>query len=553
MLSLPQSPLMGQMMQKPLLISSFIEHADRYFGRNEIVSRRVEGDIHRYDYRRCHQRAKQFANALTALGVTMGQRVGTIAWNGYRHLEAYYAVSGVGAVLHTINPRLHPDQLCYIINHAEDQYVLFELNFLPLIQQLAARCPQVKGWIMLCDENRMPSDHTATNIPPLLCYESLLAAQSDQFIWPIFDENAASSLCYTSGTTGDPKGVLYSHRSTVLHTYASAMPDVLNVSSGDCILPVVPMFHVNAWGIPYSAAITGAKLVFPGAQLDGQSLYELFEQEQVTFSAGVPTVWLGLLTYMEQHGLRFSSLKRTVIGGAACSPAMLHTLRHQYQVEVVHAWGMTELSPLGTTGTLQAKHQHCSDEEKEAVLIKQGHGIYGIDMKIVDDHDQELPWDGHTFGNLMVKGWWVAQRYFKDEGKELLHDGWFATGDVATIDPDGYMQITDRSKDVIKSGGEWISTIDLENIAMSHPQIQQAACIGVAHPKWDERPLLIAIRKPGATIEKQALLDFYEGKIAKWWMPDDVIFIDSLPIGATGKILKNKLRQEFKHYQLPTH
>lgn len=550
--SYPKSPVMGQMMEKPLLISSIIEHADRYFGGNEIVSRRVEGDIHRYDYRRCHQRAKQFANALAALGVVIGERVATIAWNGYRHLEAYYAVSGSGAVLHTINPRLHPNQLCYIINHAEDQYLLFELNFLPLIQTIAPRCPHVKGWIMLCDSDRMPSSATPINLPHLLCYEDLLAAHSDEFTWPLFDENAASSLCYTSGTTGEPKGVLYSHRSTVLHSYASAMPDALNVSARDCVLPVVPMFHVNAWGIPYSAPITGAKLVFPGAQLDGKSLYEIFEQEQVTFSAGVPTVWLGLLTYMEQNNLRFSSLKRTVIGGSACSPTMLHTLRHNYDVEVVHAWGMTEMSPLGTVGTLQAKHHALSDAEQEAILIKQGHGLYGVDMKIVDDDGNELPWDGSSYGNLLVKGWWVVQRYFKDDGKDMLQDGWFATGDVATIDPDGYMQITDRSKDVIKSGGEWISTIELENIAMSHPQIQQAACIGVAHPKWDERPLLIAIKKPGASIEKQALLDFYEGKIAKWWMPDDVVFIDVLPIGATGKILKNKLRAEFKHYQLPT-
>ena len=545
----PKSPLMGQMMSQPLLISNIIQHADRYFGSNEIVSRRVEGDIHRYTYRDCHRRARQMANALAGLGVGMGQRVATLAWNGYRHLELYYAISGSGAVMHTLNPRLHPEQIAYIANHAEDQYLFFDITFLPLVEAFAAHCKTVKGFVMMCDRDRMPKE---TGIRNLLCYEELIEQNSDDFEWPLFDENSASSLCYTSGTTGNPKGALYSHRSTVLHSYASAMPDALNVSARDAVLPVVPMFHVNAWGLPYSVPLTGAKMVFPGPALDGKSLFELFEQEQVTFSAGVPTVWLGLLAYVGQNNLKFSSFKRTVIGGSACPPAMMKTLRHQYGVEVVHAWGMTEMSPLGTTGTLQAHHLRLSDEEQQAILEKQGHAIFGVDMKIVDDAGKELPWDGKTYGNLMVKGPWIIESYFKGEGGDVLQDGWFPTGDVATISPDGYMQITDRSKDVIKSGGEWIGTIDLENIAMAHPAVQQAACIGVFHPKWDERPLLVVVKKPDANVSKEELIKFYEGKIAKWWTPDDVTFVEALPIGATGKILKNKIREQFKEYKLPT-
>lgn len=549
MVQYAQSPMMGQMMDRPLLISSIIEHADRYFGRNEIVSRRVEGDIHRYTYSDCHRRAKQLANALAGLGVHMGDRIATLAWNGYRHLEAYYAISGSGAVLHTLNPRLHPEQVAYIANHAEDQYLLFDLTFLPLVEAFAAQCTTIKGYILMADQDRMPA---STTIPNLLCYETLIENNSADYSWPVFDENVASSLCYTSGTTGNPKGALYSHRSTVLHSYASAMPDSLNVSARDTVLPVVPMFHVNAWGLPYSVPLTGGKLVFPGPALDGKSLYELFEQEQVTFSAGVPTVWLGLLTYVAQNNLKFSSFTRTVIGGSACPPAMMRTFRQQYGVEVVHAWGMTEMSPLGTSGTLQSKHVVLSDEAQQAILEKQGHVIYGVDMKIVGDDGGELPWDGKTYGNLMVRGPWIIRNYFKQEGGDVLVDGWFPTGDVATIDGDGYMQITDRSKDVIKSGGEWIGTIDLENIAMSHPAVLQAACIGVFHPKWDERPLLLVVKKTGAEVSKDALLAFYEGKIAKWWTPDDIAFIEALPVGATGKILKNKLREQFKDYILPT-
>jgi fatty-acyl-CoA synthase len=540
---------MGQMMSQPLLISSIIKHADRYFGKNEIVSRRVEGDIHRYTYHDCHVRAKKLANALRGLGVQMGERVATMAWNGYRHLEAYYAVSGSGAVLHTLNPRLFPEQIAYITNHAEDQYLIFELTFLPLIESVAQHCKTIKGYILMCDKDRMPAQSA---IPNLMCYEDLIDNNSDDYEWPLFDENSASSLCYTSGTTGNPKGALYSHRSTLLHSYASTMPDALNVSGRDSVLPVVPMFHVNAWGLPYSVPLTGAKMVFPGPSLDGKSLYELFESEKVTFSAGVPTVWLGLLNYVAQNNLGFSSFKRTVIGGSACPPAMMKTLRHKYGIEVVHAWGMTEMSPLGTSATLQAHHAELSEEARQAMLEKQGHVIFGVDMKIVDDTGSELPWDGKTYGNLLVKGPWVIKEYFKSEGGDPLEDGWFPTGDVATIDGDGYMQITDRSKDVIKSGGEWIGTIDLENIAMSHPAVLQAACIGVLHPKWDERPLLVVVRKPGMDVSREELLAFYEGKIAKWWTPDDVAFIDALPIGATGKVLKNRIRETFRDHVLPT-
>jgi fatty-acyl-CoA synthase len=540
---------MGQMMSQPLLISSIIKHADRYFGQNEIVSRRVEGDIHRYTYHDCHTRSRKLANALAGLGVRMGERVATLAWNGYRHLEAYYAVSGSGAVLHTLNPRLHPEQIAYIANHAEDQYLMFESTFLPQIEAVAPHCKTIKGYILMCDRDRMPAQSA---IPNLMCYEDLLANNSDDYEWPLFDENSASSLCYTSGTTGNPKGALYSHRSTLLHSYASTMPDALNVSGRDSVLPVVPMFHVNAWGLPYSVPLTGAKMVFPGPALDGKSLYELFEAEKVTFSAGVPTVWLGLLNYVAQNNLNFSTFKRTVIGGSACPPAMMKTLRHKYHIEVVHAWGMTEMSPLGTTATLQARHIDLPEEVQQAKLEKQGHVIFGVDMKIVDDDGRELPWDGKTYGNLLVRGPWVIKAYFKGEGGDVLEDGWFPTGDVATIDPEGYMQITDRSKDVIKSGGEWIGTIDLENIAMSHPAVQQAACIGVAHPKWDERPLLVVVKRPGMDVSREELLAFYEGKIAKWWTPDDVVFIDALPIGATGKVLKNRIRESFHDHVLPT-
>jgi len=541
--------VLGQMMQQPLLISSLIVHAERHHGEQLIVSRRVEGDIHRQTFRELGARSRRMANALAKLGVQPGERVATMAWNGYRHMEVYYAVSGSGAVLHTLNPRLHPDQIVYIADHAEDRVLFFDLTFLPLIEAVAGRVKTIKAFVAMTDRAHMPKD---SKIAGLLCYEELLEAASDDYEWPSFDENAASSLCYTSGTTGNPKGVLYSHRSTVLHTYAAALPDALNCSARDTILPVVPMFHVNAWGLPYVACMVGAKLVFPGPGLDGKSLYELFESEKVTLSAGVPTVWQGLLTYVEANHLKFSTMRRSVIGGSACPPAMIRTFQEKYDVFVLHAWGMTEMSPLGTACTFKARHLGETQEERYAVMAKQGRIIYGVDMKIVGDDGKELPWDGQAAGELLVRGPWIVNRYFKEEGGDPLVDGWFPTGDVAKIDADGYMQITDRSKDVIKSGGEWIGSIDLENIAMAHPKVAMAACIAAVHPKWDERPLLVVMKKEGVELTREELLAFFEGKIAKWWTPDDVVFVDAIPIGATGKMLKNRLREQFKDYKLPT-
>jgi len=545
----PMSPLQGQMMDQPLLISGILEFAARHYGATEIVSRRVEGDLHRYTYRDCARRARQLANALAAFGIGMGERIATLAWNGYRHLELYYGVSGSGAVLHTINPRLHPEQVAYIVNHAEDRVLFFDLTFLPAIEAMARQCKTVKAYVALCGREHMPP---AGAVPGLLCYEELIEAASGDYDWPQFEERSAAALCYTSGTTGNPKGALYSHRSTVLHAYASALPNALGIASADVVLPVVPMFHVNAWGLPYSAPLVGAKLVFPGPALDGKSLYELFEAEGVTFSAGVPTVWLGLVNHVLMNDLRFSTFRRTVIGGSACPPAMMDMLIDRLGVQVVHAWGMTEMSPLGTACTLLARHAGLPQEAQRAVLRKQGHAICGVDMKIVDDDGAELPWDGATCGHLLVKGPWVVSGYFRGEGGDVLQDGWFPTGDVATIDADGYLAITDRSKDVIKSGGEWIGTIDLENVAMSHPAVLQAACIGVQHPKWAERPLLVVVRRPGMDVSRDELLGWFAGKVARWWTPDDVVFADSLPVGGTGKIQKNKLRDAYAGHRLPT-
>jgi fatty-acyl-CoA synthase len=542
----------GQMMQLPLLISSLIVHAERHHGDGVVVSRRVEGDIHRTTYKEIASRSRRMAKALAARGVVMGDRVATLAWNGYRHLELYYAVSGSGAVLHTINPRLHPDQIVYIADHAEDQILCFDMTFLPLIQAVASRTKNVKAFVAMTDRAHMPPPEVAAAIPNLLCYEDLIESQDDRFEWPSFDENRASSLCYTSGTTGNPKGVLYSHRSTVLHTFAIALPDALNVSASDSILPVVPMFHVNAWGLPYAACMTGAKLVFPGAGLDGKSLHDLFESEGVTVSAGVPTVWQGLLTYVESNGLKFSTMNRTVIGGSACPPAMMRKFGDVYGVQVLHAWGMTEMSPVGTVAAFKPKHDALTQEQRYGVMATQGRAVYGVDMKIVADDGSELPWGTPTSGDLLVRGPWIVDRYFRDEGGDPLVNGWFPTGDVARIDADGYMQITDRSKDVIKSGGEWIGSIDLENIAMAHPAVAMAACIAARHPKWDERPLLVVMKKPGAELTREELLAFFDGKIAKWWTPDDVVFVDAIPLGATGKMQKNKLRDAFRDYQLPT-
>jgi len=539
----------GQMMQQPLLISNLLVHAERHYGEQQVVSRRVEGDMHRQSYREMAERSRRMANALTARGVKFGDRVATLAWNGYRHMELYYAVSGSGAVLHTLNPRLHPDQVVWIADHAEDQILFFDLTFLPVVEAIAGRVKTIKAFVAMTDRAHMPASSKVAN---LLCYEELVAAASPDFDWPSFDENTASSLCYTSGTTGNPKGALYSHRSTVLHTYAAALPDSLNCSARDVILPVVPMFHVNAWGLPYAACMVGAKLVFPGPHLDGKSLHDLFESEGVTVSAGVPTVWQGLLTHVEANDLKFSTMRRTIIGGSACPPAMMRAFQEQYDVQVLHAWGMTEMSPLGTVCTLKPKHLGLGREEQMAVQAKQGRAVYGVDMKIVGDDGKELPRDGKQSGELLVRGPWIIANYFKGEGGNPLVDGWFPTGDVALIDADGYMQITDRSKDVIKSGGEWIGSIDIENIAMAHPCVAMAACIGAFHPKWDERPLLLVVKKPGGEVTREEMLKFFEGKIAKWWTPDDVIFVDAIPLGATGKMQKNKLRELFKDHKLPT-
>jgi fatty-acyl-CoA synthase len=542
----------GLMMQQPLLISTLLTHAERHHGDQEVVSRRVEGDLHRCTYRELAARSRRMARAVAGLGVASGDRVGTLAWNGYRHMELYYAVSGSGAVLHTINPRLHADHVVYIANHAQDKVLFFDLTFLPLVEVVAQRLTAVKAFVALTDRAHMPRE---TKIPGLLCYEELIDDQTDAFDWPSFDENSASSLCYTSGTTGNPKGVLYSHRSTMLHTFAIALPDALNCSGRDVILPVVPMFHVNAWGLPYAACMVGAKLVFPGPGLDGKSLYDLFETERVTLSAGVPTVWQGLLTYVEANGLRFSTMRSTVIGGSACPPAMIQTFEERYDVHVAHAWGMTEMSPVGTVATPKSKHMEMPDEVRFKIQTTQGRAVFGVDMKIVGENGEDLPWDGQASGELLVRGPWIISTYFGGEGGDpLVRDahgrGWFPTGDVATIDADGFMHITDRSKDVIKSGGEWIGSIDLENIAMAHPKVAMAACIAAAHAKWDERPLLVVVRKPGAELTRDELIAFYEGRIAKWWTPDDVVFVDAIPLGATGKMLKNRLREQHGRHLL---
>ncbi len=539
--------MQGLMQDRPLLISSLISFADRFHGGTEIVSRMIEGPIHRYTYRDAHKRARQLAQALQRLGVKEADRIGTLAWNGFRHLEIYYAASGMGAVCHTINPRLFPEQIVYIINHAEDQYVFFDLTFAPLAAKVKPLCPKVRGWVAMTDRAHLPAE-----MPEALAFEDLVAAESGDYVWPALDEDAASSLCYTSGTTGNPKGVLYSHRSTVLHSYGAALPDAMKLSAQDVVLPVVPMFHANAWGLAYACPLVGAKLVFPGAALDGKSLFELFEGEKVNFSAGVPTVWLGLLQYMTETNHRFTTLKRTVIGGSACPPAMIRAFETEHGVEVLHAWGMTEMSPLGTVSQLKATHQGKTLEDRLAVKCRQGRAIFGVDLKIVDSAGRDLPWDGKAFGDLLVQGPWIAKGYFKGEGGDPLRDGWFPTGDVATIDEEGYIQITDRSKDVIKSGGEWISSIELENVAIAHPGVAEAAVIGVSHPKWDERPLLIVQKKPGAGVTREELLSFYQDKVAKWWIPDDVVFVEALPHTATGKLLKTKLRDDFQRHKLPS-
>ena len=542
--------MLGLMQSQPLLISNLIEFADRHHGDGEIVSRRVEGDIHRYTWSDVAKRSRQVAGALDGMKLAFSDRVATLAWNGYRHLELYFGVSGSGRVLHTINPRLHPDQVAWIANHAEDQVLCFDMSFLPIVKAVHSRCTTIKQYVAMCDASSLPAD---SGIPNLISYEDWIAKQSTNYTWPQFDENSASSMCYTSGTTGNPKAALYSHRSTTLHAYAAALPDVMSLSARDSVLPVVPMFHVNAWGIPYSAALTGCKLVFPGPAMDGKSIYELIEGEKVSYAAGVPTVWQMMLGHMKPAGLKFSTLKRTVIGGSACPPAMIHAFQEDYGVEVLHAWGMTEMSPLGTLNTLKNKQLLLPQDEQMKIRLKQGRAIYGVDMKIVDADGVEQPWDGKTYGDLLVKGPWIVKEYFKGEGgNPLTADGWFPTGDVATIDANGFMQITDRSKDVIKSGGEWISSIDIENIAMAHPAVQMAACVGMPHPKWDERPIIAVVKKPGAEVSSEELIKFFDGKTAKWQIPDDVVFVDAIPLGATGKMQKMKLREQLKDYKLPS-
>jgi fatty-acyl-CoA synthase len=540
--------MLGLMQDRPLLISSLIEFAALNHADGEIVSRTVEGPIHRYTYKDCAIRSRQLAKALEKLGVENGDRLGTLAWNGYRHVEIYFGVSGMGAVCHTINPRLFPEQIVYIINHAEDKYIFVDLTFVPLIEKLVDQIPQVKGFVIMTDEANMPD----TALPNVICYENLLAGADDDYKWPVFDERTASSLCYTSGTTGNPKGVLFSNRSTIIHSYAICTLDGLGLSNMESILPVVPMFHVNAWGIPYAAAMCGTKMVLPGARMDGEALYELMENEGVTLSAGVPTLWMMLLAYMKENNKTLSSMQRTVIGGAAVPKAMIETFQNDYNVNVVHAWGMTEMSPLGTACNLKKKHTSLPAEEKMELSLKQGRAIFGVDMKIVDGAGNDLPWDGKAFGNLLVRGPWITSGYFKGEGGNVTDDDWFDTGDVATIDADGYMQITDRSKDVIKSGGEWISSIDVENKAVGCPGIAEAAVIAVSHPKWDERPLLIAVKETDAAVTKEDVIEHLKGAVAKWQLPDDVIFVDQLPHTATGKVLKTKLRSEYRDYKLPT-
>jgi fatty-acyl-CoA synthase len=526
------------------LISSLIEYAALNHADTEIVSRTVEGELHRYHYRDACRRSKRLANALKHLKIHQGDRIGTLAWNTHRHFELYYAVSGMGAILHTINPRLFPDQISWIANDAEDKILFFDLTFAPLVEKLAPLMPSIEIYVAMTNRAHMP----ALKVPNLLCYEDLLEAESDDYQWPTFSDETPSSLCYTSGTTGNPKGVLFTHRSTIYHTIAAMTRDALNIHAGSTVLPVVPMFHVNAWGVPYMATAAGAKLVLPGPALDGGSVYDLTEREGVTVSLGVPTIWLGLLNHVETLGLRFSTLKETVVGGAACPPVIIEKFGTNYGVDVIHAWGMTEMSPIGTINRLKGKHAALAPAEQFAIRVKQGRAIFGVEMKIIEDAGLELPRDGKAFGNLMVRGPWIVERYFKDK-KTALVDGWFHTGDVGTIDPDGYLQITDRSKDVIKSGGEWISSIELENIAVSHPAVAEAAAIGIAHPKWDERPLLVVVLKKDASLTKPEMLAHFEGKIAKWMLPDDVVFVAELPHTATGKLQKRTLRDTWgKHY-----
>ena len=541
--------MLGRMQEWPLLMHKIIDHAAREFPEREVVSRMIEGPTHRTNYREIRQRALKVAQRLEKDGIRLGDRIATLAWNGFRHLEAWYGISGVGAIYHTVNPRLFPEQIAWIVNDAEDRILMTDLTFVPLLEKLADHLPCVERFVVLTDAAHMPK----TNLRNAIAYEDWIAEADSDFAWKSFDERTAAGLCYTSGTTGHPKGVLYSHRSNVLHSLFSAGLDCLPVGPQSVILPVVPMFHANSWGLALTGPMKGAKMVMPGPHLDGASVYELLETEGVTFTAAVPTVWLMLLGYLRSEGKRLSTLEAVVIGGSACPPSMIHAFEDDYGVEVRHAWGMTEMSPLGSVGSIKPLPSGATREDVFARKVKQGWAPFGVEMKIVDDQNHELPWDGKTFGHLKVSGPAVLETYFKDAGGKILdEEGFFDTGDVATIDPEGYMQITDRAKDVIKSGGEWISTIDIENFAVGHPDIAEAAVIGVAHPKWDERPLLVVVPKEGHEVKPEDVLGFLKPKIAKWWMPDDMQVVTEIPHTATGKINKLKLRETFKGYKLPT-
>jgi fatty-acyl-CoA synthase len=541
--------MLGLMQDWPLLCHKILDHAARQHGAREIVTRSVEGPIVRTTYQETRERSIKVAQRLSREGYGQGDRIATLAWNTARHLEAWYGIMGMGGVYHTLNPRLFPEQIAWIMNHAEDKALFVDLTFMPLVEKIAPQVPSLKQVIVLTDAAHMPE----TALPNAVAYEEWLAQADGDYTWTSLDENAACGMCYTSGTTGDPKGVVYSHRSNVLHAMIACLPDAMGISSRDVILPVVPMFHANAWGLAQSAPMIGAKLVMPGGKMDGESIYELLDGEKVTFTAAVPTVWLMLLQYLEQTGKKLPHLKKVVIGGSACPRAMTQKFQDNYDVEVIHAWGMTEMSPLGTLGTLKPEVAGLTGDRLLDVKQMQGYPPFGVEMKVTDDENREHAWDGKTFGRLKVRGPAVAGAYYGGAGEEQFdEEGWFDTGDVAHIDPNGYMQITDRAKDVIKSGGEWISTIDLENLAVGHPDVAEAAVIGIAHPKWDERPLLVVVRKEGKDPSKEDLLGFIEGKVAKWWMPDDVAFVDEIPHTATGKIQKTTLRQQFKDYRLPT-
>ncbi len=534
----------GLMMNRQLLITGIMEFAEKNFPDSEIVSVFAAGRTHRQSYRASFGRARRLANALAWAGTGIGDRVGTLAWNDHRHFETYYAVSCSGAVCHTINPRLFPEQIAYIINHAADRWILADPMFAPLLESIWPKLDSVEGVIFLSDEDGMPS----TSLPGARCYETLLAAQSDEFDWPELDERTACGLCYTSGTTGHPKGVLYDHRSTVIHAYAACMADIMALANRDSVLAVVPMFHANAWSLPYACPMVGAKLVLPGPLMgNSRVLADLIDSEGVTLSMGVPTVWLGLLSYLEESGRRPGALERVIVGGAACPESLLRAFADEYGVEVHHSWGMTEMSPLGVLNRPTRETSGLPAAERDRIRLKQGRGIFGVEMRIVDDDDREIAWDGDTAGRLQVRGPWVCGEYFRPDEPDPAHrdDGWFDTGDVATIDALGFMQITDRAKDVIKSGGEWISSIELENVAMGHPGVSEAAVIGIPHPKWGERPLLLIVKRPGTAIDKATVLSWLTGRVARWWMPDDVLFVDEIPHTATGKIAKTELRARY--------